>query len=66
MQEEYHHSQPQLAPSSPQFEEACRASAQKHAKRCIRLGLLFRGAEQKAYESWLQLNKWADAQEETA
>lgn len=54
-----------ISPSSPQFEEACRTSAQKYAKRCIRLGLIFRGAQQEAYESWLQLNKWADTQEET-
>ncbi len=55
-----------IPPSSPQFEEARRASARKYAKRRIRLGLIFRGAQQEAYESWLELNKWADAQEETS
>jgi hypothetical protein len=52
-----------ITPSSPQFEEACRASARKYAKRSIRLGLIFRGAQQEAYESWVELDKWADTQE---
>ena len=38
--------------SSPQFEEARRASARKYAKRRIRLGLIFRGAQQEAYAAW--------------
>ena len=68
MQEEHCKNNPQQKRkrSPEELVEARRASAQKYSDRRIQLGMMFHAAQQEAYESSLQLDKWADAQEEVS
>ena len=66
MHEDKYASSQKLVPGLPQFEEACRASAQKYATRCNHLGLIFHGGQAKFYESFLETDRFADAKETEA
>ena len=68
MQKDHQDPQPEPERVSPwaHIDDELRAEAREYAHLRIELGLIFRGAQQESYEFWLELDKWADAQEAPA